>query len=84
MAIRNVDTSGNRSISFTEFLMAACNKNELLTERNLQLAFTYMDYDKDGFVSRDDFTKFLNVKNEYFVGNIIEEADDDCDGGLTF
>ena len=27
--------------------------------------------------------KFLNVKNEYYVGNVIEEADDDCDGGLN-
>lgn len=43
-----------------------------------------MDCDNDGFISRDDFRKFLNIKNEYFVGNLIEEADDDCDGGLTF
>lgn len=43
-----------------------------------------MDCDNDAFISRDDFRKFLNIKNEYFVGNLIEEADNDCDGGLTY
>ena len=43
-----------------------------------------MDCDNDGFISRDDFRKFLNIKNEYFIGNLIEEADDDCDGGLKY
>ena len=27
---------------------------------------------------------FLNSTDEYFIGMVIEEADDDCDGGLTF
>lgn len=83
--IRNVDLTDNcKSITFTEFLMAACNKNVLLNEFNLRCAFTYIDYDNDQFISREDFRKFLNIKNEYFIGNLIEEADDDCDGGLTF
>lgn len=33
--IRRIDVNGDRDISFTEFLIAACNKNNLLTEANL-------------------------------------------------
>lgn len=82
--IKNVDLSGDRNITFTEFLMTASNKQVLLSEPNLQQAFTFIDCDNDGFISRDDFRKFLNIKNEYFLGNLIEEADNDCDGGLKY
>ena len=82
--VKAVDLTGDRSLTFTEFLMATSNKHVLLSESKLMEAFHFLDYDKDNFISRDDFRKFLNIKNEYFIGNLIEEADDDCDVGLTF
>jgi Ca2+-binding EF-hand superfamily protein len=47
-------------------------------------AFAYIDNDKDGFITREDLRIFLTSKDEYFIGNMIEEADYDCDGGLTY
>ena len=76
--------SQSKNICFTEFLIASCNKNNLLCENNLITTFKYIDDDGDGFISRDDFRKFVNIDNEYFIGNLIEEADNDCDGGLHF
>jgi Ca2+-binding EF-hand superfamily protein len=63
--------------------VGASNKISLLTEKNLLNAFAYIDFDKNGVIKRDDMKVFLNVKNEYFLGNLVEEADDDCDGGLN-
>lgn len=79
-----VNLNGDKTITFTEFVMAASNKQVLLSEANILSAFEFIDYDKDEFISREDFTMFLNIKDEYFIGGLIEEADDDCDGGLNF
>jgi hypothetical protein len=27
---------------------------------------------------------FLRSKDEYYIGSLLEEADDDCDGGLHY
>ena len=37
--IRQLDMNGDRVISFTEFLMGACNKQALLSENNLRITF---------------------------------------------
>lgn len=82
--IKQIDINNDKNISFTEFLIAGSNKQTLLAESNLLSAFSYIDNDKDEFITREDLRIFLNIKNEYFIGNIIEEADDDCDGGLLY
>ena len=46
--------------------------------------FSWIDLDKDGFITREDLKEFVGVKDETYIGIMIEEADDDCDGGLTF
>lgn len=43
-----------------------------------------MDYDKDGMITREDMRIFLRSKDEYYIGSLLEEADDDCDGGLHY
>jgi len=46
-------------------------------------AFSALDVDKDGFITRGDIKAFLNISDENYIGCLIEDADDDCDGGLT-
>ena len=82
--IRQVDLNGDREVSFTEFLIGASNKLALLTENNLQNTFAWIDMDKDGFITRDDLKEFVGVKDDTYIGIMIEEADDDCDGGLNY
>lgn len=81
--IRQVDLNGDREVSFTEFVMGASNKFTLLNETNLSNAFAWIDMDKDGFITREDLKEFVGVKDDTYIGIMIEEADDDCDGGLT-
>ncbi len=81
--IRQVDLNGDREISFTEFVMGASNKYTLLSESNLNNTFAWIDMDKDGFITRDDLKEFVGVKDDTYIGIMIEEADDDCDGGLN-
>jgi len=40
--------------------------------------------DKNGFITREDLKEFIGVKDDTYIGIMIEEADDDCDGGLTY
>ena len=80
--MKDVNLVNPKTISFTEFLIAACSKNNLLTEANLKQVFNFIDDDGDQFINREDFKKFINVDNDYFIGNLMEEADNDCDGGL--
>lgn len=82
--LKDVNLVNTKTISFTEFVIAACSKNHLLSEANLKQVFNYIDDDGDQFITREDFKKFVNVDNEYFIGNLMEEADNDCDGGLTW
>lgn len=35
-------------------------------------------------IGRDELKSFLGVNDDTYVGLIIEEADDDCDGGLNY
>ena len=82
--IRQIDLNNDREVQFTEFLIGASNKNNLLSESNLTLAFSWIDFNKDAFITREDLKEFLGgVKDDTYVGIMIEEADDDCDGGLN-
>ena len=82
--IRQIDLKGDREVTFTEFTMGACNKYSLLTEANLKSTFSWIDADKDSFITRDDLKEFIGITNDTYIGIMIEEADDDCDGGLTY
>jgi calcium-dependent protein kinase len=80
---RQLDVSREGAITVTEFMLGACNKNALLTEANLKLTFNYLDAKSTGFITREEVKSFLGVDDDTYVGLIMEEADDDCDGGLN-
>lgn len=52
--IRSLDLNGNGAIDYTEFLTAASNKESLLCEINLRLAFNMFDKDKSGTISKSE------------------------------
>jgi hypothetical protein len=43
------------NIQYTEFIMAGCNKHDLLTDSSMRTTFSNMDYDKDGKISKADY-----------------------------
>lgn len=81
--IRQVDLKGDRELTFTEFVMGACSKPTILTDINLKIAFMWIDTDHDNFITRADLKEFIGVQVDTYIGIMIEEADDDCDGGLN-
>lgn len=45
--VKDVNLVNPKTISFTEFLIASCNKGNLLTDGNLRLMFNFIDHDGD-------------------------------------
>lgn len=64
-------------------MLGACSKQHLLSDANLKALFHFMDASGNGFITRKELQSFFGVNDEDFIGLIIEEADDDCDGGLN-
>lgn len=81
---KQVDVSREGGITITEFILGACNKNLLITDQNLRSVFSYIDANQNNIIGRDELKSFLGVNDDIYVGLIIEDADDDCDGGLNY
>ena len=67
-------SGGDGLIQYQEFLVAGCDKRNLLSERNLEKEFEFIDVDKDGFIGPDDIEKFM-IEN---VDPETVEGDEDC------
>ena len=52
--LKNIDSDNNGYIGFEEFLIASINKEKILTEKNLKLAFNVFDRDKSGGISQNE------------------------------
>ena len=79
-----IDLDYDGKVQFSEFLIAGCNKRALFTSHNMSQCFDYIDSDQDGDISRKDLADFLGCEiDDYFIGNMIEDADDDCIGRLS-
>ena len=66
-----LDSDGNNSIEYQEFLRALCNKETLYSDKNLKAVYNSMDTDKKGYVDMDDVKKFIfqnkQVEEEKFI-----------------
>jgi Ca2+-binding EF-hand superfamily protein len=80
---KQINVSKEGGITVTEFILGACNKSYLINEPNLRQVFHFIDASGGGFVSRKELMGFLGVADETFIGIVMEEADDDCDGGMN-
>lgn len=48
------DTDGSGKLEFTEFIVAATDKTDLLSDNNLECAFRMLDKDGSGSISKKD------------------------------
>ena len=81
--MKQIDLDYDGKVQFTEFLIAACDKRKLFTTHNLQLCFEFIDSDGDGEITTADLQEFMGQEvDQYYISNMIEDADDNADGGL--
>ena len=52
--VNAMDTDGDGKIDYTEFITAAYNREMLLSQQNLQIAFKMFDQDGNGTLSMDE------------------------------
>ena len=86
--IKNMDSDNNGYITFEEFLMASINKEKILTEKNLKMAFDVFDRDKNGGISHDELKYILGEYNpnarEYLWKKMIQQIDLNKDGQISY
>lgn len=70
-------------IGYTEFLIGAVNKNDMLSGASLQEAFKLLDTDGDGFISADELLQ-ISPSCDRTVEKVIAKVDFDGDGMISF
>jgi calcium-dependent protein kinase len=84
---RLIDMDENDHIEYEDFLKVCLKKTNLLTENNLQNAYDFFDYNKDGKICINDLKAVLGSQFNYddlFWENLISQYGKDCNGTLTF
>jgi len=59
--IARVDADGDGEINYSEFLMAALNRNAVLTSERLEVAFRMFDKDGNGEISIQELKSMLSM-----------------------
>ncbi|KAK2950231.1 putative Calmodulin [Blattamonas nauphoetae] len=87
--INEVDTDGNGTIDFPEFITMMSRKmKETDTDEEIRLAFNVFDKDGNGFITREELRSVMTNLGEKLspqeVDEMIKEADLDGDGQVNF
>lgn len=85
--LNSLDKNFNGVVDYTEFLVAAADKEALLTEDNLKSAFRQFDLDQSGSISRVELKAIFETtekKDEELWNEIFREVDANGDGEITY
>jgi Ca2+-binding EF-hand superfamily protein len=86
--LKNIDQDNNGYIGFEEFLIASINKEKILTEKNLKMAFNVFDRDKSGGISQNELKYILGEYNvnakEHLWKKMIQQIDLNQDGQISY
>ena len=83
----SVDTDHSGFIEYSEFIVAAMNEKNVLTNEKLQAAFKMFDKDGSGLISADEIKEVLGfgqTLSEEAVNKIIKQVDENGDGEISF
>jgi Ca2+-binding EF-hand superfamily protein len=70
-------------VEYSEFIIGACDKSNMLGSEALQQAFTMLDLDNDGFISAEELKVVMPTGGD-MIQKIIARVDFDRDGMLSF
>jgi calcium-dependent protein kinase len=87
--IKNLDQDGSNTIEYEEFIRCTINLEDVLTEKNLKLAFNSYDKDGSGYLDIDEIKTALGILdsdnvNMQIIQNIINSIDENGDGEISF
>jgi len=82
--IEDCDQDMNGFIEYEEFLRVTKNKRNIITEKNLKLAFKNFDENKDGKLSKDELIKVLGISGNEYLIEIMPIIDENKDGVISF
>lgn len=82
-----MDLNKDGKIEYSEFIVAALDEKNLMSEKRLKAAFDMYDKDKSGSISAEEIKKVLSFGkdiDEQLIVNIIKQVDENNDGELQF
>ncbi|KAI9122264.1 hypothetical protein K1719_006953 [Acacia pycnantha] len=84
--MQSADTDNSGTIDYGEFLAAMLHENKLQEKDHLYTAFTYLDKDGSGYITRDELQQaFLQFgQQDIQLDDIIREVDKDNDGRIDY
>jgi calcium-dependent protein kinase len=85
--MKSVDLDGNGSIDYNEFLTATINREKILSQKNLEMAFKTFDKDGSGKISTDEIMAIFNstdIKDRSVFDKIVKDADENGDGEISY
>ena len=80
-----MDLNKDGKIEYSEFIVAALDEKNLMSEKRLKAAFDMYDKDKSGSISVDEIKKVLSFGkdiDEELIKKIITQVDENKDGEL--
>jgi len=80
---QKLDQDKNGYIDYEEFLRVSIDVDSILSEKNLKLAFTNFDRNKDGKLNSDDIKTILGTENNEYCIDLINSIDNN-EGEINF
>lgn len=82
--LKQIDTDNNGFIDYSEFIMSAMPRTQLLSPERLRSAFDTFDTDRNGVISRAELKETLELKGDIILQDILDEVDENGDGEIDF
>ena len=83
----DLDKDGNGVVDYSEFLAASINKQTIVDQQNLKIAFEMLDGDRNGQITKDELREAFetqSVKDDEMWNRIIAEVDKNNNGTIDY
>jgi calcium-dependent protein kinase len=61
--MQEIDKDGDGLIDYSEFLAAAVDKTKIISDENLRYAFSMLDYDKNGIITKNELKECFDTQS---------------------
>lgn len=87
--IDSIDTDGDGVIDYSEFIAAAYNREILLSQQNLKVAFNMFDQDGNGQITLEELKSIFNrgqvsERSDDVWEKMLAEVDENGDNEISF